>query len=115
MVSVIRERHDRLDIVFANAGLGLASPLEAFTEAQIDEQFALNFKGLFFTIQKSVSLMGKGGSILSPTSFLNAVGTPGLSILSAMKAAVRSLVRSPAFSMHLYSGAQRVPHPALAR
>ena len=28
------------------------------------------------------------------TSFLNAVGTPGLSILSATKAAVRSLVRT---------------------
>jgi NAD(P)-dependent dehydrogenase (short-subunit alcohol dehydrogenase family) len=61
------------------------------TEAQIDEQFAVNFKGLFFTIQKAVPLMDTGASIVLTTSFLNAVGTPGLSILSATKAAVRSL------------------------
>ena len=37
---------------------------------------------------------GEGGSILLTTSFLNAIGAPGLSILSATKAAVRSLGRS---------------------
>jgi len=64
------------------------------TEAQIDEQFGLNFKGLFFTVQKAARLMEKGGSIVLTTSFLNAVGAPGLSILSATKAAVRSLART---------------------
>jgi NAD(P)-dependent dehydrogenase (short-subunit alcohol dehydrogenase family) len=94
VIEAIRERFGRLDIVFANAGLGLAAPLEAVTEANIDEQFAVNFKGLFFTVQKAVPLMGKGGSVVLTTSFLNAVGVPGLSILSATKAAVRSLARS---------------------
>jgi NAD(P)-dependent dehydrogenase (short-subunit alcohol dehydrogenase family) len=93
-IETIRSRYGRLDVVFANAGMGLAAPLEAVTGAQIDEQFAVNFKGLFFTVQKTVPLMGEGGSIVLTTSFLNAVGTPGLSILSATKAAVRSLARS---------------------
>jgi NAD(P)-dependent dehydrogenase (short-subunit alcohol dehydrogenase family) len=39
----------RLDVLFANAGVGLAAPLEAVTEDQIDRQFDLNFKGAFFT------------------------------------------------------------------
>jgi NAD(P)-dependent dehydrogenase (short-subunit alcohol dehydrogenase family) len=94
MIAEVRERCARLDILFANAGLGRAAPLEAVTEAEIDEQWAVNFKGLFFTVQKSVPLMGKGASIVLTTSFLNAVGTPGLSILSATKAAVRSLART---------------------
>jgi NAD(P)-dependent dehydrogenase (short-subunit alcohol dehydrogenase family) len=94
VIAAVRERFGRLDILFANAGLGVAAPLEAVTEAQIDEQFAVNFKGLFFTVQKAVPLMGKGASIVLTTSFLNAVGTPGLSVLSATKAAVRSLARS---------------------
>ncbi len=94
VIEAVRERFGRLDILFANAGLGVAAPLEAVTEAQIDEQFAVNFKGLFFTVQKAVPLMGKGASIVLTTSFLNAVGTPGLSVLSATKAAVRSLARS---------------------
>jgi NAD(P)-dependent dehydrogenase (short-subunit alcohol dehydrogenase family) len=84
----------RIDIVFANAGAGTAAPLEEVTPEMISEQFALNFTGLFLTIQKAAPLIPKGGSIVATTSFLNTVGTPGLSILSATKAATRSLVRS---------------------
>ena len=86
--------HGHIDIVFANAGAGTAAPLEAVTLEQINEQFSLNFNGLFFTIQKAAPLLSKGSAIVVTTSFLNEVGTPGLSILSATKAAVRSLVRS---------------------
>ena len=93
-IEALRKRHGRIDILFANAGKGLAAPLDAVTEAQIDEQFGLNFKGLFFTVQKAARLMEKGGSIVLNTSFLNAVGASGLSILSATKAAVRSLART---------------------
>jgi NAD(P)-dependent dehydrogenase (short-subunit alcohol dehydrogenase family) len=64
------------------------------TEQQIDEQFAVNVKGIFFTVQKAAPRMTKGASVVLTTSFLNAVGTPGLSILSATKAALRSLARS---------------------
>jgi NAD(P)-dependent dehydrogenase (short-subunit alcohol dehydrogenase family) len=90
----IRQKFGHLDVLFANAGVGLAATLDAVTENQIDEQFAVNFKGIFFTVQKAAPLMAKGGSIVLTTSFLNAVGSPGLSILSATKAAVRSLARS---------------------
>jgi NAD(P)-dependent dehydrogenase (short-subunit alcohol dehydrogenase family) len=94
VISEIKQRFGRLDILFANAGVGLAAPLEAVTEQQIDEQFAVNFKGIFFTVQKAAPLLTKGASVVLTTSFLNAVGTPALSILSATKAAVRSLARS---------------------
>jgi NAD(P)-dependent dehydrogenase (short-subunit alcohol dehydrogenase family) len=93
-IEALRKRYGRIDILFANAGKGLAAPLDAVTEAEIDEQFGLNFKGLFFTVQKAARLMEKGGSIILTTSFLNAVGASGLSILSATKAAVRSLART---------------------
>ena len=49
-----------------NAGLGRAVPLEAVTEAQIDEQFAVNFKGLFLTVQKAVPLMDVVSTMLAP-------------------------------------------------
>jgi NAD(P)-dependent dehydrogenase (short-subunit alcohol dehydrogenase family) len=90
----IQRRFGRLDILFANAGVGLAAPLHAVTENQIDEQFAVNFKGIFFAVQKAAPLLARGGSVVLTTSFLNTIGTPGLSILSATKAAVRSLARS---------------------
>jgi NAD(P)-dependent dehydrogenase (short-subunit alcohol dehydrogenase family) len=94
IVKQVGEKFGRIDVLFANAGMGLASPLEAVTEDQIDTQFDVNFKGVFFAIQKAAPLLAKGSSIVVTTSFLNEVGTPGLSILSATKAAVRSLVRS---------------------
>lgn len=94
IIRTVQERFGRLDIVFANAGAGTASPLESVTKAQIDDQFALNFTGTFLTVQKAAPLLSKGGSVVLTTSFLNQVGTPGLSILSATKAAVRSLART---------------------
>jgi NAD(P)-dependent dehydrogenase (short-subunit alcohol dehydrogenase family) len=94
IVAKIREQFGRIDVLFANAGMGIAAPLEVVTEEQIDEQFDVNFKGVFFTVQKAAPLLSKGGSVVLTTSFLNEVGAPGLSILSASKAAVRSLARS---------------------
>jgi NAD(P)-dependent dehydrogenase (short-subunit alcohol dehydrogenase family) len=81
-------------VIFANAGAGTAAPLEAVTTEQISEQFALNFNGVYFTIQRAAAHLPPGWSIVITTSFLNDVGTPGLSILSATKVATRSLVRS---------------------
>jgi NAD(P)-dependent dehydrogenase (short-subunit alcohol dehydrogenase family) len=94
VVNQVREKFGRIDVLYANAGMGLAAPLEAVTEDQIDTQFDVNFKGVFFTIQKAAPLLAKGASVVVTTSFLNEVGTPRLSILSASKAALRSLVRS---------------------
>src|SRR5271166_4565319 len=94
LIQTVRKKFGHIDVLFANAGKGTAAPLEAVTEEQIDEQFAVNFKGIFFTVQKAAPILAKGGSVVLTTSFLNAVGTPGLSILSATKAAVRSLTRS---------------------
>lgn len=94
VMSAIASKHKAIDIVFANAGIGLVRPFDEITEDQIDDIFAINFKGLFFTIQKAAPLIKKGGSIVVTTSFLNEVGVPGFSMLSATKAAVRSLVRS---------------------
>ena len=94
LVRTVRDRFGALDVLFANAGKGTAAPLEAVTEEQVDEQFSVNFKGVFFTVQKVAAILAKGGSVVLTTSFLDTVGTPGLSVLSATKAAVRSLARS---------------------
>ena len=94
LIRTVRASFGTLDVLFANAGKGTAAPLEAVTEEQVDEQFSVNFKGVFFTVQKAAPILAKGGSVVLTTSFLDAVGTPGLSVLSATKAAVRSLARS---------------------
>lgn len=84
----------QLDILFANAGVAFATPLSGTSSARFDELFDINVKGVFFSVQALAPLMPAGGSIVLNTSWLDQVGTPGLSLLSASKAAVRSLTRT---------------------
>jgi NAD(P)-dependent dehydrogenase (short-subunit alcohol dehydrogenase family) len=93
-VEETRAKFGHIDVVFANAGASTVAPLEAITEEYVADNLALNFTGTFFTIQKTAPLVVQGGSIIVTTSFLNAIGYPGLSILAATKAATRSLVRT---------------------
>lgn len=84
----------QIDVLFANAAEGKFAELEDITLGHIEEHFSLNVTGLLLSIQKVVPIMPSGGSVIATTSFLNTVGIPGLSIFSATKAAVRSLVRT---------------------
>jgi NAD(P)-dependent dehydrogenase (short-subunit alcohol dehydrogenase family) len=56
--------------------------------------FDINVKGVFFTVKALAPLMPAGACVVLNTSWLDQVGTPGLSVLSATKAAVRSLTRT---------------------
>lgn len=83
-----------LDILFANAGVALGTPLASADEATYDTIMDANVKGVFFTVQAVLPLIREGGSIILNTSWLNQVGTPGRAVLSASKAAVRSFART---------------------
>jgi NAD(P)-dependent dehydrogenase (short-subunit alcohol dehydrogenase family) len=89
----------RIDIVFANAGGGSLLPLGQITEAQVDDTFGRNVKGVIFTVQKALPLMGRGGSIILTGSTAGSRGTAAFSIYSASKAAVRNLARSWAIDL----------------
>ncbi|MGP9418243.1 SDR family oxidoreductase [Pseudomonas reactans] len=97
----LRRIHDQvsaefggLDAFFANAGVAFGSPLASTSEARYDELMDINVKGVFFSMQAISPLLQPGASVILNTSWLNQVGTPGLSLLSASKAAVRSLART---------------------
>jgi len=93
LFATIAERHGRLDIVFANAGVGNQCPLDQFTEAKFDDLFDTNAKGTFFTVQKALPLLRPGASIILNASIAQYTGVPGLSAYGASKAAVRALGR----------------------
>ena len=84
----------RLDIVFANAGIATFGPIDAISEAKWDELMGINLKGVYFTVQKSLALMGRGGAIVLNASVAAGKGDPGGSLYAASKAGVRSLGRS---------------------
>jgi len=84
----------RLDVVFANAGVGTFGPLAATSEAMWDSMFDINVKGVYFTVQKAVPLMKPGGAIVLNASVAAGKGNVGSSVYASTKAAVRSLGRS---------------------
>ena len=90
----IREDVGHLDIVVANAGSGAFLPLGAITEEHFDGIFALNVKGVVFTVQKALPLLRDGGSIVLISSITGWKGTRAFSIYSASKAAVRAFARN---------------------
>jgi len=94
LFATIRQEKGRLDVLFANAGGGEVAPLGEITEAHFDSIFATNVRGLVFTVQKALPLMPKGAAIVLNASTTSIKGTPGFSIYSASKAAVRNLARS---------------------
>jgi len=94
LAQTVKERHGRVDVLFANAGHGVFGPIEAIDEAAYDRQFDANVKGVFFTVQKILPLIPAGGSIVLTASAVHEKGMPAGSIYFATKAAVRSFARS---------------------
>lgn len=88
------ETFGSVDVVFANAGVGKFASVDAVDEIFFDEQFDINVKGLFFTVQKLLPLMPSGASIILNASAVNAKGVATGSVYFATKAAVRSLART---------------------
>ena len=95
----IAEESGRLDILFANAGGGDMLALGAITEEHFDRIFGTNVRGVLFTVQKALPLLGAGSSIILTASTVSVKGTANFSVYSASKAAVRNFARSWALDL----------------
>lgn len=95
----IVEESGRLDILFANAGGGDMLALGAITEEHFDRIFGTNVRGVLFTVQKALPLLGAGSSIILTASTVSVKGTANFSVYSASKAAVRNFGRSWALDL----------------
>ncbi|MCG5216048.1 SDR family oxidoreductase [Streptosporangium soli] len=94
LASRIEQSYGRLDGVFANAGTADFGLSEGVTEDAFDNVVGVNFKGVFFTIQKTVPLLSEGGSVVINGSWLAHRGLAFTSVYAASKAAVINLVRT---------------------
>jgi NAD(P)-dependent dehydrogenase (short-subunit alcohol dehydrogenase family) len=84
----------RIDVLFINAGIGKFTPIEAVTEEHYDEQFNVNVKGAYFTIQELLPIFNDGGSIILNTSINAHMGMAGTTVYSATKGALITLART---------------------
>jgi NAD(P)-dependent dehydrogenase (short-subunit alcohol dehydrogenase family) len=94
LYDLVQTQDGRVDVVFANAGFAAPAPLGSITEDHVDALLNTNVKGVIWTVQKALPLMGAGGSIILSASIVASKGFAAYSLYSATKAAVRSFARS---------------------
>ena len=92
VADTVRTRFGRLDALFLNAGVGPMQPVEAVTEAAFDDNFAVNVKGQFFTLQKVLPLMGEGASVVLMSALGIYLGVPNYSVGTATRGAMMAMV-----------------------
>jgi NAD(P)-dependent dehydrogenase (short-subunit alcohol dehydrogenase family) len=92
----VSQKLGKIDVLFVNAGVAKFASISDTAESIYDEQFDINVKGAYFTIQKALPLLNDGASIILNTSVAGSKGQAGTSVYSATKAAMRSLTRTTA-------------------
>jgi NAD(P)-dependent dehydrogenase (short-subunit alcohol dehydrogenase family) len=94
LFKTIGERYKKIDALFVNAGVAKFAPLAQSTPEVFDEQFNVNVRGAYFTVQHAVPLISDSGAILFTASMVTSIAEPMSSVYSATKAALRSFGRS---------------------
>ena len=94
LAAQVQAHHARIDVLFVNAGVSYAAPVALVDEAHFDEQFDINVKGAYFTIQQLLPLFNDGGSIVLNASATARKPFPGISVYAATKAALLAFARN---------------------
>jgi len=93
VITAVRARHGRIDVLFVNAGIGTFAPIPDVTPERWDEVHDVNLKGCFFAAQKALPLMADGGAIVFTGSIGSLLAVPGNVIYAAAKAGLRAVAR----------------------
>jgi NAD(P)-dependent dehydrogenase (short-subunit alcohol dehydrogenase family) len=98
VVEETERRYGRLDIVVANAGIGIWGSVFDMTLADWRRQTAVNLDGVFLSVKYAVPALRRagGGSIVMISSVAGLRGAPGLAGYSATKGGVRLFAKSVA-------------------
>ncbi|HVN87125.1 MAG TPA: SDR family NAD(P)-dependent oxidoreductase [Candidatus Binatia bacterium] len=96
LIADAEQRHGRLDVVVAAAGIGGGSGLSAdYGEADFDRVIAINLRGVFLTMKHALPALERAGrgAIISIASVLGLVGLPATPAYSAAKGGVIQLTK----------------------
>lgn len=114
----IERRFGRLDVLVANAGIGIGAP--SIVEMSLSDwrrQTAINLDGVFLSVKYGLPLMRKsgGGSIIMMSSLAGLRGAPTLAGYSATKGGVRLFAKSVALECASVGDGVRVNsvHPGI--
>jgi NAD(P)-dependent dehydrogenase (short-subunit alcohol dehydrogenase family) len=102
VVAAVAERLGGIDILVNNAAMFDMGPLLEITEQSFDIQFAVNVKGLLFTLKAVAAQMvaqGRKGKIINVASQAGRRGEALVAVYCATKAAVISLTQSAGLAL----------------
>lgn len=95
----IARRFGALDIYVANAGVNIIKNSANVTEADYDDQFATNARGVFFGVQAMLPVLRDGGRIILTGSIASEKILEGHAVYAASKAAIGAFARSWALEL----------------
>ncbi len=87
------EKFGKLDIVFANAGLSIPTPLGSSSVEVFESVVNVNLTSTFFLIQACLPHLNDGASLIFNGSVQSVNGRPGWAAYATSKAALRTLAR----------------------
>lgn len=84
----------KIDVLIANAGVASRRSVADVDEAFFDEIVDINFKGVYFTVQRSIEYLNVGAAVVLMSTAGCHFGWPSHSVYCAAKAAVSMLARN---------------------
>jgi NAD(P)-dependent dehydrogenase (short-subunit alcohol dehydrogenase family) len=118
VIAAIEKAYGALNVLVANAGIGIQVPIIDMTLADWRRQNAINLDGAFLSVKYGIPAMrrtGKGGSIVMMSSIAGLRGSAGLAGYSASKGGVRLFAKSVAIECAVAKDGIRVNsvHPGV--
>ena len=87
------ETFGKIDVLFANAGIGGSQPLHQVTEELFDKIISVNYKSVYFTVQRSLNYLNQNASLILMSSAHSYCATKNFSVYASSKAAIKHLAK----------------------
>ena len=94
VMSEVKRRHGRLDVLVVSAGVSNAPPIGALDVARYDALMDVNVKGATFAFVHALPVLADGASVVFIGSVGGRKGQPGDPLYAGSKAFVRAFARS---------------------
>jgi NAD(P)-dependent dehydrogenase (short-subunit alcohol dehydrogenase family) len=90
----VEDNFGKIDILVANAGIGKSANIEAVDEKFFDSIVNINYKGVYFTVQRAIEYLNKNSSVILISSIQAHMGISGRTVYASTKAAITQLTKN---------------------